>query len=102
MVGTDKARRAAKAPSEKTLVDNLAVVSGVSLPTPPKTVDNSGVETPRAGSRLDWVWIATRMKKPRFVFDGRNILNADEMRMLGFAVESIGKAPSDFHPHKDF
>jgi UDPglucose 6-dehydrogenase len=31
------------------------------------------------------------MKKPAFIFDGRNILNKDEMTKIGFEYSSIGK-----------
>jgi UDPglucose 6-dehydrogenase len=31
------------------------------------------------------------MKKPAFIFDGRNILNKDEMAEIGFEYSSIGK-----------
>lgn len=31
------------------------------------------------------------MAKPAMVFDGRGILNAEELRQIGFKVFSIGK-----------
>lgn len=43
-------------------------------------------------SRLDWARIATGMRKPSFVFDGRNILDASKLEKLGFRVEAIGRA----------
>lgn len=44
--------------------------------------------------RLDWARIAKDMRKPRFVFDGRGILDAAKLEMLGFRVEAIGRASS--------
>ena len=42
--------------------------------------------------RLDWARIAQGMRKPRFVFDGRNMLDHQKLEDLGFRVEAIGKA----------
>ena len=39
----------------------------------------------------DWKKIYSQMKKPAFIFDGRNILNKDEMTEIGFEYSSIGK-----------
>jgi UDPglucose 6-dehydrogenase len=41
--------------------------------------------------RLDWAKIACSMRKPRWVFDGRGVLDAGAMRKLGVKVESVGK-----------
>ncbi|KAL8802481.1 MAG: hypothetical protein Q9182_003789 [Xanthomendoza sp. 2 TL-2023] len=41
--------------------------------------------------RLDWARIASRMRRPMFVFDGRNILDHSKLEALGFRVEAIGK-----------
>jgi UDPglucose 6-dehydrogenase len=30
------------------------------------------------------------MRKPAFVFDGRNVVNCDKLREIGFIVYSIG------------
>ncbi|WP_306353566.1 UDP-glucose 6-dehydrogenase [Flavobacterium sp. '19STA2R22 D10 B1'] len=38
----------------------------------------------------DWQKIYTSMKKPAFVFDGRNILDANKMKEIGFVYEAIG------------
>ena len=46
-------------------------------------------------SRLDWSRIARGMQKPKFVFDGRNIVDRDELEKLGFKVEAIGRASTD-------
>ncbi|KAL2504995.1 UDP-glucose 6-dehydrogenase 3 [Abeliophyllum distichum] len=40
---------------------------------------------------LDFQKIYDNMQKPAFVFDGRNIINADKLREIGFIVYSIGK-----------
>ena len=39
----------------------------------------------------DWKQIYEDMYKPAFVFDGRNILNAKQLRGIGFEVKRIGK-----------
>ena len=41
--------------------------------------------------RLDWARIAEGMRKPMYVFDGRNILDAAKLEALGFRVEAIGR-----------
>ncbi len=40
--------------------------------------------------QLDWQTIYQGMKKPAFVFDGRSIVNAAELRKIGFQVHSVG------------
>jgi UDPglucose 6-dehydrogenase len=45
----------------------------------------------RVNERLDWSRIAYHLQKPKWVFDGRGILNVAEMEALGVRVESIGK-----------
>lgn len=42
---------------------------------------------------LDYEKIFAGMHKPAFVFDGRNILPAAELRRIGFRLFSIGKPP---------
>jgi UDPglucose 6-dehydrogenase len=39
----------------------------------------------------DWNQIYSQMKKPAFIFDGRNILDQSEMENIGFEYSSIGK-----------
>lgn len=39
----------------------------------------------------DWKKIYDNMKKPAFVFDGRNILDRSEMEKIGFIYRGIGK-----------
>lgn len=38
----------------------------------------------------DWQRIFDSMKKPAKIFDGRNILDCDKLRKIGFKVQSIG------------
>jgi len=38
----------------------------------------------------DWQKIYDSMSKPAFVFDGRNLLDAEKMRSVGFIYQSIG------------
>lgn len=40
----------------------------------------------------DWQRIYDNMKKPAFIFDGRNILNAEELVSKGFIFSSVGSA----------
>lgn len=39
----------------------------------------------------DWQKIYNNMKKPAFIFDGRNLLDVEKLRGIGFEVQSIGK-----------
>jgi len=39
----------------------------------------------------DWQKIYNNMKKPAFVFDGRNILDAHKLKNIGFIFQQIGK-----------
>lgn len=40
---------------------------------------------------LDFHKIYNTMQKPAFVFDGRNVVDAEKLRKIGFIVYSIGK-----------
>ena len=40
---------------------------------------------------LDYPRIFTTMKKPAFIFDGRLILDHENLTQIGFQVEAIGK-----------
>lgn len=57
----------------------------------------------RTGARdpLDWARVSRSMKKPMFVFDGRNITDSAELEKLGFRVETIGKAGVAFGRARD-
>ena len=39
----------------------------------------------------DWQYIYSKIKKPAFIFDGRNILNIEEMNKIGFNYTGIGR-----------
>jgi len=39
----------------------------------------------------DWQKLYDNMKKPAFVFDGRNILDGEKLRKIGFVFQEIGK-----------
>ena len=41
--------------------------------------------------RMDWAYVAKIMRRPMFVFDGRNVVDTSKLEKLGFRVESIGK-----------
>jgi UDPglucose 6-dehydrogenase len=63
------------------------------LPCPPecrecsKDLPESRVESDQVG----WRRISAAMERPRWIFDGRNVVDAAEMEKLGFRVVSIGK-----------
>lgn len=40
--------------------------------------------------QLDWNKIYDQMQKPAFVFDGRNLLNGEKLREIGFVYQAIG------------
>ncbi|KAF2162550.1 hypothetical protein M409DRAFT_69118 [Zasmidium cellare ATCC 36951] len=73
--------------------------SGFVTPAPSSSDSNpiSAVvseESRPADKRVDWVRIASSMKRPRLVFDGRNVVDAPKLASLGFTVEDIGKPGS--------
>lgn len=41
-------------------------------------------------AHYDWNQIYASMEKPAFLFDGRNVLNAQEMEAIGFVYQGIG------------
>lgn len=41
--------------------------------------------------RVDWAKVSYHMKKPRWLFDGKGVVDAKEMELLGFRVESVGR-----------
>lgn len=57
-----------------------------------QSMESIVAESSADDDRLDWARIANGMRKPMFVFDGRNILDADKLESLGFRVEAIGHA----------
>ena len=52
---------------------------------------NFGPDVAAKPERLDWARIAAGMRKPAFVFVGRNILEGDALEKLGFHYEAVGK-----------
>lgn len=46
----------------------------------------------RAQRKVDWTRVAELMRRPMFVFDGRNVVDIGALEGLGFRVECIGKA----------
>lgn len=40
----------------------------------------------------DWLEVYNKMLKPAFLFDGRNILDAEKLKVIGFEYQSIGKS----------
>ena len=45
----------------------------------------------RDDSAVDWAEVADMMQEPRWVFDGRNVVDVEELKRLGFRVRGIGK-----------
>lgn len=41
--------------------------------------------------KLDWAKVSYHMKKPKWLFDGRGVVEVKEMELLGFRVESVGR-----------
>merc|ERR1712178_652508 len=41
---------------------------------------------------LDYQRIYDSMQKPAFIYDGRNIIDVDQMQKIGFHVWAVGKA----------
>jgi UDPglucose 6-dehydrogenase len=45
----------------------------------------------KKGEKVDWSRIAYHLATPKWVFDGRNVLDRGEMEKLGVRLESIGR-----------
>lgn len=62
-------------------------------PTSPDIIvpSNGSKQHSKDRPRMDWAETAKNMRKPMFVFDGRNVVDAAKLEKLGFRVESIGK-----------
>jgi UDPglucose 6-dehydrogenase len=45
----------------------------------------------KEGESVDWEEVATLMLEPKWVFDGRNIVDGPQLEKLGFRVRAIGK-----------
>ena len=39
----------------------------------------------------DWQYIYSKIKKPAFIFDGRNILDLEKIKKLGFNYIGLGR-----------
>ncbi|KAL0944921.1 UDP-glucose 6-dehydrogenase [Colletotrichum truncatum] len=50
-----------------------------------------GTEEYRPKEKVDWQRVASHMQVPRWVFDGRGVIDPDEMAKLGVRVESVGR-----------
>ncbi|KAK1624414.1 nucleotide sugar dehydrogenase [Colletotrichum phormii] len=48
-------------------------------------------EVKRVKERVDWERVARDMQVPRWVFDGRGVIDGHEMAKLGVRVESVGR-----------
>ncbi|KAI1134719.1 nucleotide sugar dehydrogenase [Hypoxylon sp. FL0543] len=53
------------------------------------TAGNSSEDRPK--ERLDWYKVANIMNKPKWVFDGKGIIDPKQLTMYGIRVESIGR-----------
>jgi len=47
----------------------------------------------KEGETVDWREVSTLMREPKWVFDGRNIVDGPQLEKLGFRVRAIGKGP---------
>ena len=39
----------------------------------------------------DWQYIYSKIKKPAFIFDGRNILDSEKIKKIGFNYIGLGR-----------
>lgn len=58
----------------------------------------SSVEVAGIATSIDWTTVTDLMRQPRLVFDGRGVIDVDQMEALGYRVESIGRSS---HPPKE-
>jgi UDPglucose 6-dehydrogenase len=45
----------------------------------------------KEGETVDWEEVATLMREPKWVFDGRNVVDGPQLEKLGFRVRGVGK-----------
>jgi len=64
------------------------------------TPSEHALEGKPGSERVNWSRIASVMRRPRLVFDGRNVVDAQKLASLGFKVECIGKAGARPHHTK--
>ena len=71
-----------------------AATKGKAQPPPFSSIREhvATIEESQSDGRLDWSHVARVMRKPMYVFDGRNVVDAAKLGRLGFRVEGIGKA----------
>jgi len=55
-----------------------------------QTTDSEDQGSCSQHERLNWKKIASLVRKPRYVFDGRNIVNPHRLRAIGFNVVNLG------------
>lgn len=48
----------------------------------------------KEGETVDWTEVASLMCEPRWVFEGRNVVDGPKLEQLGFRVRAVGKAAS--------
>lgn len=46
----------------------------------------------KVSAPIEWDKIASAMREPKWVFDGRNLVDCNAMALLGFRVEGLGKS----------
>lgn len=67
-------------------------LTAASSPAPtPAGLNHPQASTDSSNQRIDWKRISGIMRRPRLVFDGRNVVDAERLKPLGFVVRSIGK-----------
>lgn len=45
----------------------------------------------KEGETVDWEEVATLMREPKWIFDGRNVVDGSQLEKLGFRVRGVGK-----------
>lgn len=68
--------------------------SSSTIANPERSTDLNMTTNGRSMERIDWARVGKDMRKPMFIFDGRNILDIAKLEKLGFRVEAIGKVGS--------
>ncbi|KAK3628265.1 hypothetical protein LTR22_022431 [Elasticomyces elasticus] len=59
--------------------------------SPDMAADDSSHASQLGKARLDWKRIANTMRKPRLLFDGRNVIQPEKLIHMGFQCHMIGK-----------
>ena len=83
-----------KTPLSVTRAGRLLSPGSCTTVNPEEFTDLGMTSRGQSMERLDWARVAKGMRKPMFVFDGRNILDGTKLEKLGFRVEAIGKVGS--------